>query len=88
MVLHPRISFPGPLMRGRRLTLFGRSLFLLGTELAANAVCWIVAGLLFGRHQSTRPILSLALLAWVGNETLSLRYSQTDRDDHTTRVLF
>lgn len=48
-----------------RLTLFGRSVLLLGTELLVNAVCWIVAGILFGRNEATRPILSLALLAWV-----------------------
>ena len=48
-----------------RLTLFGRSLLLVVFELLVNAVCWIVAGLLFGRHRETRPILSLALLAWV-----------------------
>ena len=51
--------------RRRRLTLLGRSLLLLGSELAVNAVCWIVAGILFGRNESTRPVLSLALLAWV-----------------------
>lgn len=48
-----------------RLTLFGRSLLLITSELAVNAVCWILAGILFGRKQSTRSILSLALLAWV-----------------------
>lgn len=48
-----------------RLTLFGRSLLLVVAELLVNAICWIVAGLLFGRHRETQPILSLALLAWV-----------------------
>ena len=48
-----------------RLTLFGRSLLLLTAELLANAVCWIVCAILFGRRPATRPILSLALLAWV-----------------------
>ncbi|KAI0789798.1 high-affinity nickel-transport protein-domain-containing protein [Abortiporus biennis] len=48
-----------------RLTLFGRSLCLISSEIIANAVCWIVAGILFGRNSDTQPILSLALLAWV-----------------------
>lgn len=48
-----------------RLTLFGRSVLLLAAELLANAVCWIVCGILFGRRAETRSILSLALLAWV-----------------------
>ena len=48
-----------------RLTLFGRSLLLIISELLANACCWIVAGVLFGKHDQTRSVLSLALLAWV-----------------------
>ncbi len=48
-----------------KLTLFGRSLLLLSCELMMNVVCWIVAGILFGRSENTRPVLSLALLAWV-----------------------
>lgn len=48
-----------------RLTIFGRSLLLVVAEVLANAVCWIVAGVLFGRSRETQPILSLALLAWV-----------------------
>ena len=55
-----------------RLTLFGRSLLLVTSELLVNAVCWIVAGLLFGRHRETQPILSLALLAWVSVTSLSI----------------
>ncbi|KIM40857.1 hypothetical protein M413DRAFT_19048 [Hebeloma cylindrosporum] len=47
-----------------KLTLFGRSVLLLFSELAANAICWTVAGILFGRNSETRPTLSLALLAW------------------------
>lgn len=50
----------------RKLTLLGRSVVLIASELVVNAVCWIVAGLLFGRREETRGILSLALLAWVG----------------------
>ena len=53
-----------------RLTIFGRSLLLLGSELAVNALCWVVAGILFGRKHSTRPILSLALLSWVSYKRL------------------
>lgn len=55
-----------------RLTLLGRSALLIGLELLANAVGWILAGLLFGRHEETRGILSLCLLAWV-------RYTQKNR---------
>jgi hypothetical protein len=51
--------------RRRRLTLFGRSVILIGCELLANAVCWVIAGILFGGHNNTQPILGLALLAWV-----------------------
>jgi len=52
-------------LRRRRLTLFGRSVVLVGCELLANASCWIVAGILFGGRKDTQPILGLALLAWV-----------------------
>lgn len=48
-----------------QLTTFGRSLLLIVSELLANAACWIVAGVLFGKNQDTQSILSLALLAWV-----------------------
>jgi hypothetical protein len=53
------------LFRRRHLTLFGRSVVLVGCELLANAICWIVAGILFRGKKDTQPILSLALLAWV-----------------------
>ncbi|THH27572.1 hypothetical protein EUX98_g6615 [Antrodiella citrinella] len=71
----------------RSLTLFGRSLLLLSSELAANVVCWIVAGVLFGRQKDTQPVLSLALLAW----TIGLRHA-LDADhisaiDNATRSL-
>lgn len=35
------------------------------SRIMANVVCWIVAGILFGRNRATAPVLSLALLAWV-----------------------
>ena len=56
-----------PLQRLRlpELTIFGRSLLLMGLELLANALFWVVAGVLFGRDNTTRPVLNLALLAWV-----------------------
>ncbi|KAI9465582.1 NicO-domain-containing protein [Lactarius psammicola] len=57
--------------RRHRLTLFGRSVVLVGCELLANAVCWIVAGILFGGRRETQPILSLSLLAW----TIGLRHA-------------
>ncbi|KDR82909.1 hypothetical protein GALMADRAFT_238556 [Galerina marginata CBS 339.88] len=70
-----------------RLTLFGRSILLIVCELSANAICWIVAGVLFGKNSDTRPTLSLALLAW----TLGLRHA-LDADhisaiDNATRGL-
>jgi hypothetical protein len=52
-------------LKKHRLTLFGRSALLLGSELLVNAACWTAAGILFGRDPATQPILSLALLAWV-----------------------
>ncbi|KAF8073736.1 NicO-domain-containing protein [Lyophyllum atratum] len=52
-------------------TLLGRSLLLATSEVVANAICWIVAGIAFGRNRDTQPILSLALLAW----TLGLRHA-------------
>ena len=52
-----------------RLTLFGRSVVLVGCELLANAICWVVAGILFGGRRETQSILSLSLLAWVGAVT-------------------
>jgi len=59
--------------RRHRLTLFGRSVVLIGCELLANAICWIVAGILFGGRRETQPILSLSLLAWVGAVPLRVR---------------
>ena len=65
-MIHPA-SWRAPLrfLRQRRLTLFGRSFVLVGCELLANAICWVVTGILFGGRKDTQPILSLALLAWV-----------------------
>ncbi|THH20116.1 hypothetical protein EW146_g1211 [Bondarzewia mesenterica] len=56
--------YPTLTRRRSRLTLLGRSTLLLASELLANAACWIVTGILFGRDASRQPILSLALLAW------------------------
>lgn len=60
-IMHFRTSLKNSI----RLTLFGRSLLIVVSELLANAVCWIVAGILFGRGGKTQTILSLASLAWV-----------------------
>ncbi|EJC97755.1 NicO-domain-containing protein [Fomitiporia mediterranea MF3/22] len=70
-----------------KLTLFGRSLFLIILEILANAACWIAAGIAFGRREETRGTLSLALLAW----TIGLRHG-LDADhisaiDNATRGL-
>ncbi|KIK57282.1 hypothetical protein GYMLUDRAFT_204164 [Collybiopsis luxurians FD-317 M1] len=61
----------GQLRRLPQLTLFGRSLLLLSSEILFNAICWIAAGVMFGRTQETRSILGLAMLAW----TLGLRHA-------------
>lgn len=52
-------------LRLPKLTIFGRSLLLIALELFANTLFWAVAGILFGRDSNTRPVLNLALLAWV-----------------------
>lgn len=81
------MSWTASQWRSWELTVFGRSLLLIFGELMANAVCWILAGILFGRKQETREILSLCLLAW----TLGLRHG-LDADhisaiDNATRGL-
>ncbi|KAH9997971.1 high-affinity nickel-transport protein-domain-containing protein, partial [Russula vinacea] len=73
--------------RHRRLTLFGRSVVLIGCELLVNAACWTVAGILFGGRKDTQQVLGLALLAW----TIGLRHA-LDADhisaiDNATRGL-
>jgi nickel/cobalt transporter (NiCoT) family protein len=52
-------------VRGYRLTLFGRSLLMVLAEVFANVLLWVISGILFGRHEETRSILGLSLLAWV-----------------------
>ncbi|KAF9013217.1 high-affinity nickel-transport protein-domain-containing protein [Cyathus striatus] len=69
------------------LTIFGRSLLLLGSEVLVNAILWAVAAVLFGRNRDMRQVLSLAFLAW----TLGLRHA-LDADhisaiDNATRGL-
>jgi nickel/cobalt transporter (NiCoT) family protein len=58
------ISFKKLQMHFPKLTIFGRSLFLIVAEVLVNALFWVVAGILFGRREDTRDILSLAMLAW------------------------
>jgi len=54
-------------LREYQLTLLGRSLGLIGLEIFANIVCWIVAIILFRPHTSgdSGGLLSLAMLSWV-----------------------
>jgi hypothetical protein len=74
-------------LRRRRLTLFGRSLLLVTSLILANAACWIVAGILFGRNPNTRPVLSLALLAWVRLSCAIVIASYSGRaSDHWTKA--
>ncbi|GAA5977290.1 hypothetical protein JCM10908_004926 [Rhodotorula pacifica] len=65
----------------------GRALALLAGEIAANAAIWIVAGIVFGRNEEKRGVLSLCVVAW----TLGLRHA-LDMDhicaiDNVTRSL-
>lgn len=53
-----------------RLTLFARASILILAELAANALLWMVAGILFSRKPEGRKVLGLALVAW----TIGLRH--------------
>ncbi|KAJ7600685.1 NicO-domain-containing protein [Mycena floridula] len=74
-------------MTVRKLTLLGRSLLLVGGEISANILCWVLAAILFGHNHETRSILGLALLSW----TLGLRHA-LDADhisaiDNATRAL-
>ncbi|KIY72001.1 NicO-domain-containing protein [Cylindrobasidium torrendii FP15055 ss-10] len=74
-------------MRLPPLTIFGRSLLLVVGEVLANAICWIVAAVLFAPSRETQGVLGLALLAW----TLGLRHA-LDADhisaiDNATRGL-
>ncbi|KAH7336999.1 high-affinity nickel-transport protein-domain-containing protein [Rhizoctonia solani] len=69
------------------LTIFGRSLLLIAGELLVNALLWVIASLLFGRHNETHSTLNLCLLAW----TIGLRHG-LDADhisaiDNATRGL-
>ena len=52
-----------------RPTLFGRALLLLSAELLVNGALWAAAGVIFARDPATRPVLGLALLAWVRTVT-------------------
>jgi len=57
-----------------QLTLLGRSLLLIGLEILANIVCWIVAIILFRPYTSgdAGGLLSLAMLSWVcENDTIT-----------------
>ena len=62
-------------LRLPKLTIFGRSLLLIALELFTNVLFWVVAGILFGRENDTRPVLNLALLAWVRIDIPDLRVS-------------
>ncbi|GAA5879189.1 hypothetical protein JCM16303_001334 [Sporobolomyces ruberrimus] len=77
--------FPTP--TSYRLTLFGRSLFLLVGEFLANVILWIATVATFAPEKDKRGVLSLAVLAW----TFGLRHG-LDMDhivaiDNVTRNL-
>ncbi|GAA5974537.1 hypothetical protein JCM11641_002080 [Rhodosporidiobolus odoratus] len=70
-----------------KLTLLGRCVALLAAELLANAAVWTAAGIVFGRSEQGRAVLSLCVVAW----TLGLRHG-LDMDhivaiDNVTRNL-
>lgn len=60
-----------------QLTLLGRSLLLIGLEIVANIVCWIVAIILFRPHTGgdAGGLLSLAMLSWVCKNGIFTRVS-------------
>jgi len=60
----PTAITSGNPMRSFRLSVLGRTIALLGGELACNAVIWAISGFLFHKPES-RGVLSLCLLAWV-----------------------
>ena len=53
-------------VRRVRLTLFGRACAILAAELAANALLWLVAAVLFTRPGQDRNVLSLTLVSCRG----------------------
>lgn len=65
----PMLS-PLQLWRTRKLSLFGRSLFLSSSELLANLLLWCTTVALLAPIPERRSVLSLALIAW----TLGLRH--------------
>ncbi|KAF8737743.1 hypothetical protein AX14_012409 [Amanita brunnescens Koide BX004] len=70
-----------------QLTLLGRAVLLLTSELIANAVCWAIAAILFSRSSATRPILSYALLAWTFGLRHALDADHISAIDNATRTL-
>ncbi|GAA5907238.1 hypothetical protein JCM6882_008398 [Rhodosporidiobolus microsporus] len=76
-----------PLRPRWKLTLLGRCIALLTGELVVNALLWVVVGIVWGRDEERRGVLSLAIVAW----TLGLRHG-LDMDhivaiDNVTRNL-
>ncbi|KAF8586584.1 NicO-domain-containing protein [Ramaria rubella] len=69
------------------LTVLARSILLLTCCFLFNVACWVVAGILFGRHQSTRSILSLCLLAWTTGLRHGLDADHISAIDNATRTL-
>ncbi|EJU03133.1 NicO-domain-containing protein [Dacryopinax primogenitus] len=72
---------------GKRLTILGRSVLLLGSLLAFNGLCWVLAGILFGRKESTREVLSLCVLAWTYGLRHALDSDHISAIDNATRGL-
>lgn len=73
------------LAHDRKLTIFGRSLVMLVSEVVVNVVLWVAAAILW--HRAEGHLLNLAVLAW----TLGLRHA-LDADhisaiDNATRSL-
>ncbi|GAA6004137.1 hypothetical protein JCM10207_002444 [Rhodosporidiobolus poonsookiae] len=83
----PFKRYLAPLRPRWRLTLLGRCIALVLGEIGANAALWVAAGIVWGRKEETRGVLSLAIVAW----TLGLRHG-LDMDhivaiDNVTRNL-
>ncbi|GAA6062559.1 hypothetical protein JCM10212_004120 [Sporobolomyces blumeae] len=73
--------------RRSRLTLFGRSVFLLLGELVANVVLWVAAVATFAPHPDKRAVLSLCVLAWTYGLRHGLDMDHIVAIDNVTRNL-
>lgn len=60
------------LAHDRKLTIFGRSLVMLVSEVVVNVVLWVAAAILW--HRAEGHLLNLAVLAWVSTLVVVLEW--------------